>query len=209
MNCPTIITLLTALIFASTTPPHAQTPKDLIQQAGNAISEKDRYQMLTQLSQQKNLPEQLRTDLNIVLPLVDKWANGRERYWSSDEQTRAAENGYLCSFINASVRAYWENPAQISSTSPLYPIWAWYMGRMLIQRPVQSGGLYHNLETRQQYYSEARKLLNISQAAFPKNHIIGLYLENPIPWPAINPPAPNAPNWAKNGSGSISSTLNT
>ena len=196
MNCPTIITLLTALIFTSTTPTHAQSHSDLIQQAGNAINEKDRYQILTQLSQHKNLPEQLRTDLNIVLPLVDQWANGREKYWSSDEQTRAAENGYLCSFINASVRAYWENPTQIASTSPLYPIWAWYMGRMLIQRPIQSGGLYHNLETRQHYYSEARKLLKISQSAFPQNHIIGMYLEKPIPWPAINPPHSNAPDWA-------------
>ena len=55
MNCPTIITLLTALIFASSAPTHAQSSSDLIQQAGNAISEKDRYQILTQLSQQKNL----------------------------------------------------------------------------------------------------------------------------------------------------------
>ncbi|MBT3605386.1 MAG: hypothetical protein HN521_20165, partial [Candidatus Latescibacteria bacterium] len=196
MNCPTIIALLTALVFAGTTPAHAQTPQELIQQAGNANTEKERYQFLAKLSEHDTLDPQLRTDLNTLLPLVDKWANGREIYWSSGEQTRAAENGYLCSFINRTVRAYWQNPTQIATASPLYPIWALYMGKMLIQRPVQSGGIYHNLETRTQYYTEARKLLNTSKSAFPQNRITRMYLEEPIPWPAINPPDTNAPAWA-------------
>ena len=196
MNYSTLMAFLMVLAFVSTTPTHAQSPQDLIQQAGNANSEQERYQHLLKLSERTDLDSQLRTDLNLILPLVDKWANGREGYWSSDEQTRAAENGYLCSFINRTVRAYWENPTQIAPQSSLYPIWALYMGKMLIQRPVQSGGLYHNLETRKQYYNEARKLLNISKTAFPKNRITRMYLEEPIPWRPINPPDSNAPAWA-------------
>lgn len=196
MNGSTFIALLTTLVLIATPPALAQTPQSLIEQAGNANGEAERYRLLVALSKHKDLDPQLRKDLNVLLPLVDKWANGRERYWSSDEQTRAAENGYLCSFINATVRAYWENPTQISPSSPLYPIWALYMGKMLIQRPIQSGGLYHNPETRTQYYTEARRLLTLSKSAFPQNRITRMYLEEPIPWRPLNAPDPQAPAWA-------------
>jgi len=195
MNSPTIITFLTALIFATTAPIDAQSPPDLIQKAGNANTEKERYQFLKMLSEHNDLDPQLRTDLQVLLPLVDQWANG-QKFWSDKEQTRAAENGYLCHFITRNVRNYWDTPTQIAPPSPLYPIWAMYVGRMLIQRPIQSGGLYHNLETRTQYYTEARKLLKIAKNAFPQNRILRMYLEEPIPWNPIHPPDANAPAWA-------------
>lgn len=197
MNCPTTIALLMALIFVSTTPTHAQSPQDLIQQAGNANDEKERYQFLAKLSERTDLDPQLRTDLNIVLPLVDKWANGREKYWSPEEQVRAAENGYLSNHVIKTLRALRDgNKEPIAKTSPLYPIWGMYVGRMLIQLPIQSGGIFRDDERRTTYYTNARELLNASKAAFPNNRIIRMYLEEPIPWPSINPPDANAPDWA-------------
>jgi hypothetical protein len=149
MNCPTIIALLAALVFASTTPASAQTPQNLIQQAGNANSEKERYQLLVKLSERTDLAPQLRTDLDLVLPLVDKWANGREKYWSPEEKQRAAENGYLNDHVNKTLRALRDgNKEPIAQTSPLFPIWAMYTGRMLIQLPIQSGGIYNDPEKR-------------------------------------------------------------
>jgi len=167
----------------------------LILQAGNAEDEVERYRLLAQLQGQPDLDAGLRKDVDGLLPLVDRWANGREKYWDPTEKRRAAENGYLCDFLIAMGRNRFPVP-EIAEASPLYPILCMYLGRALIQGPIQSGSLARDPAKREQYFGRGRALLQIARDAFPENRVIGMYLDEPIPWPPIHPPDPGAPEWA-------------
>ena len=171
------------------------TLDDLILRAGNTEDEKERYKLLKEL-ERLNLGEELADDLSKLLPVVDQWANGREKYWRPGDSKRAAENGYLCGFFVSKARPGRDYPPKVREDSPLYPIWCMYRARMLIQMPIQSGNLSGNRELREQYYGEGRRLLRIASNAFPENRVIRMYLDEPIPWPAIHESDPNAPKWA-------------
>ncbi len=171
------------------------TLDDLVLRAGNSEDEKERYGLLKEL-ERLDLDEELREDLSKLLPVVDQWANGREKYWQPGDNKRAAENGYLCGFFVGKARPGRDYPPKLREESPLYPIWCMYRARMLIQMPIQSGNLSGNKELRDQYYGGGRRLLKIASDAFPENRVIRMYLDEPIPWPAIHDPDPSAPKWA-------------
>ena len=179
--------VLVLLLCATTS--HAITSQqfDLIRKAGNASVEVERYQHLVALSERVDLDTQLRSDLERLLPAVDLWANER-RHWSATGSSR--RNRFLSGYL----RGEW--PPSITEDSPLYPIWAMYRGRSLIQQPIQNGNLQHNPEARSKYFGEGRRLLNISKAAFPENRLVRLYLDETFPWPSLNPSDSNAPEWA-------------
>jgi hypothetical protein len=168
---------------------------DLLLRAGNTEDERERYNLLKEL-QRLDLGEEVREDLSKLLPVVDQWANGKEKYWEPGDKKRAAENGYLCGFFVSKARPGRDYPPKVRVDSPLYPIWCMYRARMLIQMPIQSGNLSGNEKLRDQYYGEGRRLLRIASDAFPENRVIRMYLDEPIPWPAIHEPDPNAPKWA-------------
>lgn len=174
----------------------AQDPVEVIRQAGNTEDEKERYLLLAKLNEQRNLDAQLRADLELVLPIVDRWANGREKFWNQEEKLRAAENGYLCDFLKPTLQSFDINPDQIPKESLLYPIWVMYIGRILIQLPIQIGKLYHNKGYRTQFYGRGREMLKLAGDVFPENQIIKMYLGEPIVWPRINLIDPKAPDWA-------------
>ena len=171
--------------------------RGIIKRAGNVESEKERYAILSELKTRKDLPDKLRRDLKRLLPVVDWWANGREK---AVEGTggRAAENGYLCRFFypEAMLRRGGDYPPNIRKESPLYPIWAFYKARSLLWIPIQIGGIRRDKRKREQYYSKARHYLQIAGEAFPENRIIAMYNGDPYPWPADFAPDPNAPRWA-------------
>lgn len=171
--------------------------QSLICEAGNAYEERDRYELLQKLAAMPNLDADLRKDLEALLPIVDQWANGKDH--AVVDTSRAAENGYLCRFITNKVKPEQEGkvyPPPPSEGSPLRPIWAYYRGRMLVWRVVQSGPLLRVEQTRNTYYGEARGLLEEARWAFPENRIIGMYLGQPIPWPKRYAPSADAPEWA-------------
>jgi len=170
--------------------------RELISSAGAAEGEVERYRLLDQLRGRKDLGDSLRSDLDELLPLVDRWANGREKYWSPVEpRRRAAENGYLCDYLNAMRRNRLPRP-DLSADSPLYPIQCMYLGRALIQRPIQSGSLARDPASRDLYFGSGRRFMRIAANAFPGNRILRMYLDEPVPWPPIHPPDPEAPDWA-------------
>lgn len=195
MNTPRAILFL-ILGLISTLRLSAETIQDIISKAGNTESEHGRHRMLEGLFKHPDLRPDLRSDPDRLLPIVDLWANGREKYWNPTETGRAAENGYLCNFITSNVHPDKDYPPRVSEHSPLYPIWCMYRGRMLIQRPIQSGGLHSNRNTRDRFYGEGHSLLQIASNAFPQNRIISMYLGHPISWPALNSHDPNSPAWA-------------
>jgi len=159
-------------------------PYELIQQAGNAHDELDRLRLLRQVAARTDLDPALRADLDKVLPVVEQWANGKAHPVA--DTNRAAENGYLCHFINSRVRPAAEGPVhppEPAADSPLHPLWSFYRGRMLIWRVIQSGPLLRVKERREAYFNEGRRLLEEARRAFPENRVIRMYLDQPIPWP--------------------------
>ncbi|MDH7568808.1 MAG: hypothetical protein QHJ73_04400, partial [Armatimonadota bacterium] len=169
----------------------------LITQAGNADDEGERFRLLKQLEAMPNLDPALKADLGKLLPVVDDWANGKQKVVV--DTSRAAENGYLCRFFAGKARPAGQGelfPPAIAPDSPLYPIWCWYRGRMLIWQVIQSGPIIAVPERREAYYGEALKLLAVARQAFPRNRVLGMYLGEPIPWPKTYAPLPEAPQWA-------------
>ncbi len=170
---------------------------DVIRAAGTTSDEVERFQLLRTLGDRPDLDATLRAELGQLLPVVDDWANGKTR--ATVDDSRAAENGYLCRFITGRVQpagAAAVYPPEPSKGSLLRPLWALYRGRMLIWRVIQSGPLLRVKESRELYYGEARRLLEEAGRAFPENRVIRMYLGHPIPWSARHAPDAAAPTWA-------------
>ena len=54
--------------------------------AGEERDERERYDLLLSLSTQVQQDQDLASELDQLLLVVDKWANGLEKYWSNDTQ---------------------------------------------------------------------------------------------------------------------------
>jgi len=116
--------ILCAVLCASTACAAQPTPPDiarLIQQAGDTEDEMERLRLLRQLASRPDLSPALRADLEKLLPVVQEWADGKSRF--VEDTSRAAENGYLCRFINSRVRphglrrrsvSFWKTTARLA-----------------------------------------------------------------------------------------------
>ncbi len=172
----------------------ASPPIDIasrIQAAGNTEDEQERYVLLTAL--RAVLPEEhpLVLDLDILLPIIDRWANGREKYWTPGDQEMSGEGGYLADYFVLQVWPGSESfPPPVSEGSALRPIWALYRGRMLIWSAIENGLLVD------ESFEEGRAALQEALVAFPENRVIGMYLDRPIPWEVPFAEDPAAPRWA-------------
>lgn len=174
---------------------------DLIQQAGNAEDEVVRFQTLRELQAHPRLEENLRGELALLMPMADAWANGRSHALArhSGASGAAGRHNFLSSFIPlrpALAGADVLDPPEPALDSPLHPLWAWYRGRLLLWRIVQSAPLREVKERRDAYLGEAWTLLEEAGRAFPENRVIQMYLGRPIPWPEEFPADPQAPEWA-------------
>jgi len=174
----------------------------LIQAAGNAHREKERYSLLTTLYDAADTPATLKEQLEALLPLVDDWANGKEKAQSINDPEKS--NNYLESFISPRTVNF-DNvfPESIPESSLLYPIWCLYRGRLLIYVTIEFSGIRMNPERRDRYYQEAVKLLGIAHKAFPDNQVIGIYLGKPKPWKMELTGTQKAPVWARSQRESI------
>lgn len=202
MNTPTRWQFWAAvvLLFLCGAPARAASTSvtELIRDAGDAADEIERLKLLRQLAARPELDATLRQELDAFLPIVTNWADGKVNFVPDD--SRAAENGYLCWFFNDRMYPAADKarmfPVEPRIDSPLHPLWAYYRARMMIWMTIQNSSLLRVKETRDTYYGEARTLLAEAQRAFPKNPVIGMYLGRPIPWPSAFAVDPNAPTWA-------------
>lgn len=174
----------------------AATVTDLIRSAGNTPDEGERLRLLRELSARPELDSDRRAELARLLPLVENWADGKSQ--PMEDTARAAENGYLCRFINArTVPAPGQpDPLEPAADSPLHPIWAMYRARLLIWRTIQNSQIQRVTANRTRYFGEARARLEEAAQAFPENRVLGMYLGRRIPWPAPHAPDASAPAWA-------------
>jgi hypothetical protein len=160
--------------------------------AGNTEDELVRYRHLQSLLKHPKASTDLVADLQKILPIAASWAEGRKQAMQSD----AEEKTYLSDFFNRPIRKGMF-PEKISDEAPLYPLWCLYRGRLLVWITIQHGSLLHVEERREANYGEARKLLQVAQQAFPENSVIGMYLDQPIPWKADFSTDFKAPEWAR------------
>lgn len=169
--------------------------RQLITKAGNAESEQERYRILSELTERKDLPDGLRHNLDTLLPVVDWWANGKEKLIKGTGG-RAAENGYLCRFFYRQAKPGNDWPGKVDKNSHLYPLGAYYRARALVWEPIQVWGRFQDPNKRERWFGEARKLFEIAAEAYPENDIIAMYNGEAMSWPADFDPDPNAPEWA-------------
>lgn len=129
--------IISLALLLCTSAVHAITSQQagLIGNAGNTSVEVERYQYLVDLSRLTDLGPGLRSDLDALLPVVDLWANERV-HWQSEN--RQVSKRFLTGYYGD------DYPPAISENSPLFPIWAMYRGHMLIQVPIQSGGIQND-----------------------------------------------------------------
>lgn len=166
------------------------TVAEIILRAGNSNDEKIRFRMLRNLLDRGDLNESTREELKIMLPVIDDWANGREKMIKGE--VKDEKDGYLSGFFDDQTRLENDFPGHIPENSPLFPIWCMYRGRFLVWVQIQSD----DPKTQNSYFNEARRLLKIAKAVFPDNRILQMYLGEFIPWPNDYIPDPKAPAWA-------------
>ena len=73
-----------------------------LRRLGNLESEQERYQGLMELNhllQNQEGFETVQADLDALLPIIDMWVNGLEKYWVPGDQESAGEDGYLGGFF--------------------------------------------------------------------------------------------------------------
>ena len=118
--------------------------EEQIVELGELSSDKERHQGLVRLKdlvEDEHGFEEIAADLDILLPIADQWANGKEKYWEPGEQESSGEGGYLGGFFVMRVFPGQEDnsyPPVLSSGSKLEPIWALYRGRMLIWTAIEN-----------------------------------------------------------------------
>ena len=189
--------------------------QELINAAGNAASERDRYDLLVRIASFPGFEE----EANILTEIADRWVNGLEKFWNIDDDLTSSieeEKGYLggffavrcfpqgvfdflqsgsidiSDFLPAGFEIPQENyPEQIPESSDLYPIWAMYKGRMIVWSGVELGlGLY--------YFTTANELLSMAYARFPENPILAIYNGEAKPWLDTHQSSEKAALWANN-----------
>ncbi|MBT6175668.1 MAG: hypothetical protein HOI23_00375 [Deltaproteobacteria bacterium] len=159
---------------------------------GNAGTDKLRYEGLVELEPDVEQDSLLFAEWEELTLFIDKWTNGRDKYWQPGDQEMAAEGGYLADFF---VENAWpgdnEFPADVRKASPLYPLWCFYRGRMLIWYAVEMGFLT------EVYFEEGVELLEKARVAFPDNPVLPMYLGELVDWALPLDTPNNAPAWAQ------------
>lgn len=167
---------------------------ELIEQAGNAGDEGERYRLL--VAAREVADAGLAAELDTLLPAVDVWANGLD-HWVPGDQEQAGEDGYLGGFLLGTLPGDdptpW--PEALPAGSVLEPIRGFYRGRGLIWRAIQDGILVGNDAGRDLWFGEGRGLIAAFAAAYPHNPVAPMYLDQPVPW---TPPerVDGLPDWA-------------
>ena len=124
----------------------------------------------------------LQRDLAVLEPLVNLWVNGKALALHGQVVN---PNQYLMFHVNP------VSPPALRRDSPIYPIFCLYRARNIIWRGIQGGEEQQRLRD----YQYARQLLAEAHEMVPENPLIGMYLDQPIPWPGVTP-HPDAPDWA-------------
>ena len=137
---------------------------------GELEDEKLRYQQLVSLRVRVDNESDIATELDNIIWVADHWANGLEKFWSSEDNQVTGEDGYLGGwfmFRTVPWGVIW--PFEPRAGSPCHPLWCLYRGRMLIWNAVENGF------RAEEFFKEGVRLLEEAREVFPGNKIIDQY----------------------------------
>ena len=152
----------------------------LIRRAGNVEDDDARLEILKQLQARPGLETQLKSDVDRMIALVDRWQHDKS----------------LWSWYQREIRKTVDYDFGIEETSPLAPLASFYRGRMLFWVTNEYGNIIGYHEERRKFLDKAVEEFRIAGAAFPENRIIRMYLGEAIPCRREYPGVAGAPEWA-------------
>lgn len=167
----------------------SQEVEEILLAAGNAETDRARFELLKQIQEVEALPIAFRQDLDRMVELVNLWANGYEVYQSSN---------YLSKILRMTIAKQY-HPSATRGTA-LDPMWRYYAGLTRMLGIIQQYGHFsmNPKETQLRVYKQLVGNFQAARKAFPENRIAAMFCGEPIAWPEeleVNQD-PNAPEWA-------------
>ncbi|MHC4557948.1 MAG: hypothetical protein ACYS80_11670 [Planctomycetota bacterium] len=151
----------------------------VIQQAGNADSDKLRLNYLKNLQKQSGLDAPFTEDLAKLIAQIDRWLHEERLDYFGPEVRRNKDFDF-----------------EIPESSELYPLTWLYRGRMVIWYAMESGSIWSIPERRREFFAIARGFFEKYTKAFPENKIARMYLGNPTGPYKHYEAVSGAPQWA-------------
>ncbi len=169
----------------------------ILQKAGNTSDHGQRFMMLTGLKDSEKVPDAFKKDLEVVWPYAQTWAwDSRSAEYIEDERLKQY---YLNALYSKRIRNDLLSPESVTEldrSSPLYPLYALYAGLAIIYHTIQISDIRMVRHLREQWYGKGRELLKIARKEFPDNQTLGIYFNEPVPWPNPVQDTRMAPEWA-------------
>lgn len=153
--------------------------KQLIRLAGNADDDLARLAYLKRLQKLPKLEASFKKDLEKLTAEVARWTSSEQLPYFGREVSRNLD---------------WD--FKIDGDSPLYPLTYLYRARALVWYTLESGGVWNNMDRRNEFLGKAKELLEKAKDAFPENRIVRMYLGEAIPSQKSYPSVRGAPEWA-------------
>ncbi|MES2694803.1 MAG: hypothetical protein V4773_15125, partial [Verrucomicrobiota bacterium] len=196
------ITYLACL--AAATPAHAADSATVLTAAGNAPTDSARLAQLRELTARSArdpslLDSATRTELDALLPVVAAWVEGRARATADFTRGSAAHetHRYLHDFFDKPTEKFDPVfPTPPRTSSPLYPLWAFYRGRFLVWCMLEYSNIGGVPEQKARFIAETERCFALARAAFPENAALRIYSGENIPAPHLSPVDDRAPAWA-------------
>jgi hypothetical protein len=172
----------------------AESALALITTAGNAASDTERLAHLRTLAiRAKSDPSVLdattRAELDVLLPVVAAWAEGRTVAAEQISRGNGEAHRYLHAFFNDATRPF-DPPFPLSprADSRLYPLWAFYRARFITWFMIEHSEVLYVPSKKAAFLGEAERCFALARKAFPENPVLRIYLGE-------NLPAPDLPSW--------------
>ena len=175
----------------------SQKVRLLLENAGNANTDRDRYMILKDILEAKLLDQADHVRLEQLVDLCDRWVHGKEKYADQYDGSGIGE-AYLCGFFTGKVSPDKWLIQDVPKNSLLYPLSAFYQARMLIAEVIERGELSQVPTQKKYYYDQARALLKVASQAYPENELLHIYMGERKPWHLDVTEVAQAPKWATN-----------
>ena len=180
---PTVIVLFALGLSFLFCPAQIRAKNDsirtLIQQAGNANSDRVRLDYLKQLRKQPGLEEPFKSDLSKLITQIERWLNEKR-----------------LDYFGAEIRRNKDFDFKIAESSELYPLTWLYRGRMVTWYAMESGSIWSIPKRRREFFAIARGFFEKYAEDFPNNKIARMYLGQPIGPDKQYETVPGALAWA-------------
>lgn len=171
----------------------------LIAAAGNANDESQRLAHLRALAARGDawLDATTRAELATLLPIVEAWAEGRARAAQDVARGEGEVHRYLHRFFEKPTLAHAPPfPTPPRTTSPLYPLWAFYRGRFLTWVMIEDSDVSAVPAKKALFVEEAERCFDLARGAFPQNEVLRIYGGENVPVSGLSARDDHAPAWA-------------